>query len=684
MQAAIAQLTAEAQRLEDVSAVKKLQRAFGYYIDKGYWGEAASLFAADATLESGVDGVYIGQARIRKRLMLDGGGNPGPGLPYGEIYHRMQLQPVIDVSKDGKTAWGRWREIALLGHFHHDAEWGTGIYEDEYVKQDGVWKIWKMHYFPNFLAPYDTGWAKLAPVSGDWKSAVGHAFAADRPPTVRYEPFPNVFTPPFHYRNPVTGASIADGADAREAATLERVARRAASRSLAGAPAQAREVRALEAALASTARELARLQSRERIERLQAAYGYYIDKGLWDQADALFSRDATYEYGQEGVYVGRRHIRKALGLMGRRGLEEGQLNDYPMLQPIIVVARDNRTAVARWRSDVMLAKDGKGEWGGGDYNNEYVNDRGVWKIEKLHFYVTFFARYAQGWGAGDIALDGPSKTVPPDRPPTRVYRSLPGVYVPPYPYPNLVAGARPLIEPHVEGPADLSAELLAVQAQVDGVAHEVESLSDHAAIDNMQRSYGYYVDKAQWPQIAALFASNGTYEIGGRGIFIGPKRVLQYLVTGLGPIGMSTRTGQLLNHQQFQGIVDVAPDGKTAKGRWTALILGGTGKGFSGWGDALYENSYVKDHGIWKFAHVRAAFNMYAPYKGGWRDGAVPNTRPDSFPPPPDLPPSHVYLTYPSFYVLPFHYLNPVTGKAPAPLNPAAGGVAPMRRYVDQ
>ncbi len=205
LQARIAALNAQAARIEDADAVRKLQRAYGYYIDKGYWGEAAALFADDATMEIGVDGVYVGQARIRERLMLDGGGNPGPGLPFGQIYHRMQLQPVVDVAPDGATAKGRWREIALLGHYHQDAEWGAGVYENEYVKQHGVWKIWKLHYYPSFLAPYDSGWAKLKPVTGDWKSAAGEALPADRPPTVRYEPFPATFTPPFHYQNPVSG-----------------------------------------------------------------------------------------------------------------------------------------------------------------------------------------------------------------------------------------------------------------------------------------------------------------------------------------------------------------------------------------------------------------------------------------------------------------------------------------------
>jgi SnoaL-like protein len=204
LEAKVATLAVEAGRIEDANAVKKLQRAFGYYIDKGYWDDAADLFAADATFETGVDGVYVGKARIHELLVRQGGGHPGPGLPFGQFNHHMQLQPVVHIAADGFTAKGRWRELALLGQFQKYAAWGDGIYENEYVKDKGVWKINKIHYYPNFVAPYKGGWVTLKPVSGDWKSDIARDFPADRPPTVRYEPYPNVYTPPFHYKNPVT------------------------------------------------------------------------------------------------------------------------------------------------------------------------------------------------------------------------------------------------------------------------------------------------------------------------------------------------------------------------------------------------------------------------------------------------------------------------------------------------
>ncbi len=205
LKAKIAALSAQASLIDDANRIRNLQRAYGYYIGKGYWHEAADLFADNATMEIGVDGVYVGKAHILERLIRDGGGNPGPGLPFGQIYDHMILQPVVSVAADGRTAKGRWREIDILGHYQKDAAWGSGVYENEYVKQNGVWKIWKQHVYPNFVAPYEGGWAALKPVAGDWKSDVAKAFPADRPPTADYKPFPNVYTPPFDYKNPVTG-----------------------------------------------------------------------------------------------------------------------------------------------------------------------------------------------------------------------------------------------------------------------------------------------------------------------------------------------------------------------------------------------------------------------------------------------------------------------------------------------
>lgn len=439
---------------------------------------------------------------------------------------------------------------------------------------------------------------------------------------------------------------------------------------------------ALETEAARCELELARLASHEAIERLQRTYGYYVDKGLWSQAADLFTEDATWEYGMSGVYEGRDRIRAALGLRGPEGLRTGELNNHWVVQPIITVAPDNQTAKARWRSNMQTQRDGKAYWGEGTYENEYVNDGGVWKISRLHFYVTMWCDYDKGWVEGNVAMDPASSELPPDYPPSEVYESLPGVYLPPYHYPNPVTGKTPEPGPQeIPVDADASAEIATLAEDMTRAARRIERVKDLRACEKLQRSYGYYVDKAMWQDVSDLFHDGSSLEIGGRGIFLGKKRVLEYMGIGLGPSG--PQEGQIINHQQFQGIVTISEDGEYACGRWRAFVIGGSPWAAVNWGDVTYENRYVKKGGIWTMDVLRAPFTMYTLYKDGWHKVTTPNTRPESFPPPPDLAPSVVYLTYPNFYVAPFHYPNPVTGREAPPPNPAAGGVAPMTDFID-
>lgn len=206
-----------------------------------------------------------------------------------------------------------------------------------------------------------------------------------------------------------------------------------------------------EARLASYRERVERLEDEDAIENLQAYYGYYFDKGLWSDAADLFTDDGTFEYGQRGVYVGKEHIRRAMLLFGPEGLSPGYLNNHMLLQSIITVAPDGKTATARWQGMVMLSEPGaNGVWGIGQYENAYVKERGVWKIGKLHFYVQAMADYDLGFSRGALRMEGQSALFPPDRPPSEVYRAFPSGYTPPFSFVHPVTG-EPL---PVQQPAD--------------------------------------------------------------------------------------------------------------------------------------------------------------------------------------------------------------------------------------
>ena len=203
--------------------------------------------------------------------------------------------------------------------------------------------------------------------------------------------------------------------------------------------------------LAAYRERVERLEDQVAIEKLQATWGYYFDKGLWSEAADLFAADGTFEYGQRGVYIGKDRIRRALLLFGPEGLGEGRLNNHMQLQSIITVSPDGRTALARWQGMVMLAEPGaNGVWGVGQYENTYVKERGVWKISKLHFYVQAMADYDLGFSRGPLRMEGPSALFPPDKPPTEVYRAFPSGYTPPFSFLHPVTG-KPL---PVQQPAD--------------------------------------------------------------------------------------------------------------------------------------------------------------------------------------------------------------------------------------
>jgi hypothetical protein len=91
----------------------------------------------------------------------------------------------------------------MAGQLGTSAVWGEGPYENEYVKEDGVWKIDKLHWFQTFIAPYEGGWARNVDPTGG--KHVSDRLPPDAPTSIDYEPWPGTFLPPFHFENPVTG-----------------------------------------------------------------------------------------------------------------------------------------------------------------------------------------------------------------------------------------------------------------------------------------------------------------------------------------------------------------------------------------------------------------------------------------------------------------------------------------------
>jgi hypothetical protein len=86
----------------------------------------------------------------------------------------------------------------------------NGIYEMEYVKEDGKWKIKKLQFSRNYMAIPGEGFVKPERVAAVERHDVRQQTTPDV--TRSFEPgYPSGYIFPFHYKHPVTGKETTEG-----------------------------------------------------------------------------------------------------------------------------------------------------------------------------------------------------------------------------------------------------------------------------------------------------------------------------------------------------------------------------------------------------------------------------------------------------------------------------------------
>jgi hypothetical protein len=202
--------------------------------------------------------------------------------------------------------------------------------------------------------------------------------------------------------------------------------------------------------------------------------------------------------------------------------------------------------------------------------------------------------------------------------------------------------------------------LAILEVKLASLQREADLIEDHRAIERLQQAYGHYVSLGMATEAASLFSESPTasIEYAQQGVYLGRARIEAFLKAS----GATLRPGEFRETNVFQGVIHVAPDGRTAKARWHSLVMGGMQGEDGRWTEGPFENEYVKEGGIWKFASVHWYTTVDASYDKGWHRQSYPVAGPLAELPP-DLPPSIVYQSYPSYFLPPYHYLNPVTGK---------------------
>ena len=178
----IAELEHRLGIVEDELAIRRLQHAYGYYLDKCYYDEVVDLFDEDCEVIF-IGGVYKGRAgaarlytgRFRSRFA---DGHNGP--QFGRLLDHPILQDVIHVDPDRRTAYARYRTLMQAGTHQLVADEQTpvrqwmegGVYENVYSNTDGVWKIKKLWYRAFWHGTMEHGWASTCCASRISRSVV--------------------------------------------------------------------------------------------------------------------------------------------------------------------------------------------------------------------------------------------------------------------------------------------------------------------------------------------------------------------------------------------------------------------------------------------------------------------------------------------------------------------------------
>jgi hypothetical protein len=190
--------------LQDKDEIERLQYSYGFFIDNRMFREMADLFAdAGAYMEIGGRGLYRGKERIHQ-FLLEVLGEGRWGLARDEVINHVQQQMLITVDPGRLHARARSR-----AEVQGNSPPGTpqllladGIYENEYVREGGKWKILGIRVAMTFYAAVqrERVWFPTAPPS------------TLLPPDAPSQPVVPELGRQFnawHFRHPVTGHELA-------------------------------------------------------------------------------------------------------------------------------------------------------------------------------------------------------------------------------------------------------------------------------------------------------------------------------------------------------------------------------------------------------------------------------------------------------------------------------------------
>jgi len=165
LEARVAMLEARIRVVEDIEEIEKLMATYEDYLDSLHrLDELMALFTEDAKFvvsfpgDAGAEAIILGthEGKEAIRTLLS-------QLNPTTISYCAHLVTNPNITVDGDRAKGRWYLLCPFTALMPDgpqAVWEQGVYDNEFVRVDGKWRISLMRFEFNFSTPHQDGWVK--------------------------------------------------------------------------------------------------------------------------------------------------------------------------------------------------------------------------------------------------------------------------------------------------------------------------------------------------------------------------------------------------------------------------------------------------------------------------------------------------------------------------------------------
>lgn len=190
LQQEIAALKKQVAKQNDIDEIQKVMSAYEYLHYPITFPEKLQLFALDmpdVSMDVGDSGVFVGREGVETVFLKILG---SARFAKDAFFFHCVASPYIEVAEDGQTAKAVFMSIGLetyyADHSHTPVPgkekmapyWSVGKYSADFIKRDGVWKIWHLKWWRDIRCDYFKGWVDDEVSWGDKASYQKRADAA--------------------------------------------------------------------------------------------------------------------------------------------------------------------------------------------------------------------------------------------------------------------------------------------------------------------------------------------------------------------------------------------------------------------------------------------------------------------------------------------------------------------------